>query len=150
MKFEKLKEYAQAYRVGTVVGVRPTGWTFEGTSPPLLALSHTRACTRAHAHERMSAYISEHHPRVPCMIDQFRGTKPVRLESPNMSDLKLSIRQNSVTASPRVIIYGVPYSEHSSYDELRDCVRVLRPKKIVPTVHASTSDEQRKMLLQPE
>ena len=31
-------------------------------------------------------------------------------------------------------VYGVPYSEHSSFPELRDCVARLRPKRLVPTV----------------
>eukprot|EP00397_Hematodinium_sp_SG-2012_P004142 GEMP01004153.1.p1 GENE.GEMP01004153.1~~GEMP01004153.1.p1 ORF type:complete len:1242 (+),score=270.45 GEMP01004153.1:88-3813(+) len=46
----------------------------------------------------------------------------------------------------RTRLYGVPYSEHSSFIELVDLVKTLKPKKIVPTVNASTS-EQRDALL---
>jgi DNA cross-link repair 1A protein len=34
-------------------------------------------------------------------------------------------------------IYSVPYSEHSSFSELIDCLQILRPHIIVPTVNTS-------------
>ena len=44
-------------------------------------------------------------------------------------------------------IHSVPYSEHSSFPELVDCLACLRPARIIPTVAASKSREQVQLLL---
>ncbi|CAM9656843.1 unnamed protein product [Ectocarpus sp. 6 AP-2014] len=43
-------------------------------------------------------------------------------------------------------VYSLPYSEHSSFTQLKDFVRTVRPKKIVPTVNAVSSASVEKML----
>ena len=47
----------------------------------------------------------------------------------------------------RVAVHNVPYSEHSSFPELVDCLACLRPKRIVPTVSVSKSQQQVDLLL---
>jgi DNA cross-link repair 1A protein len=41
-----------------------------------------------------------------------------------------------------VALVGIPYSEHSSWDDLRSCVARLRPKVLIPTVNAATRSQQ--------
>jgi len=43
-------------------------------------------------------------------------------------------------------LYSVPYSEHSSFDELLRFVEAAKPAKITPTVNASTERERAKIL----
>ena len=40
----------------------------------------------------------------------------------------------SVRSKDSFEIHLVPYSEHSNYDELREYVRLLKPKRVIPTV----------------
>jgi DNA cross-link repair 1A protein len=49
--------------------------------------------------------------------------------------------------SGNLTIHSIPYSEHSSFPELVDCLACLRPARIVPTVSASKSQEQVEALL---
>jgi DNA cross-link repair 1A protein len=50
-------------------------------------------------------------------------------------------------ARGRVAVHNVPYSEHSSFPELVDCLACMRPKRIVPTVSVSKSQQQVDLLL---
>lgn len=61
--------------------------------------------------------------------------------SPNRNEIisKRTSRQST--------IYGVPYSEHSNFSELVDCLFCLKPRKITPTVGVSKSNEQCQVLL---
>ena len=43
-------------------------------------------------------------------------------------------------------VYGVSYSEHSSYSELHALVGALRPGKVVPTVNAASAGEREKLV----
>ncbi|RQM30211.1 hypothetical protein B5M09_000303, partial [Aphanomyces astaci] len=48
----------------------------------------------------------------------------------------------------KLIIYGIPYSEHSSFEELCAFVTAFKPTKIIPTVNCAKSQKQVDLLRQ--
>ena len=120
INMKQLAEYAEGY--DTVIGIKPTGWTLgKGQS--------TSSSASPFASSSSSSSSSS----------TGQGDTQRMTLSPS--------HQNGRHAQPRLICYGVPYSEHSSYTELRDCVRVLSPRVIEPTVNAGSAEKQRRMLL---
>lgn len=55
------------------------------------------------------------------------------------SHSKTSNNSISVERRGKIIVVEAPYSEHSSFDELREFITFFQPKKVIPTVY---SDEQ--------
>ncbi|KAK9120272.1 hypothetical protein Scep_018365 [Stephania cephalantha] len=90
-------------------------------------------------HETLKKY-SETYKRQYTAVLAFRPTGWTYSETTgNHLDL---IKPNS---RGNITIYGVPYSEHSSFLELREFVQFLRPDKIIPTVNIGTSANRDKM-----
>ncbi|KAL6771146.1 hypothetical protein ACKKBF_B34120 [Auxenochlorella protothecoides x Auxenochlorella symbiontica] len=52
----------------------------------------------------------------------------------------------SVWREGRAAVVGAPYSEHSSWADLRACVASLRPRRIIPSVNAADSGKARALV----
>ena len=58
-----------------------------------------------------------------------------------------SVHTTRVNNLVEVTIFGIAYSEHSSFSELQQCVRDFKPFIIKPTVNAYTKSAEEQMLL---
>ena len=58
----------------------------------------------------------------------------------------LTLTLTLILALLTLTLAQVAYSEHSSFDELRACVRDLAPSRIIPTVNCHRADKVRAML----
>ncbi|KAF1329787.1 DNA cross-link repair protein, partial [Globisporangium splendens] len=62
------------------------------------------------------------------------------------SNTSASISTCRTDASGAIRIYGIPYSEHSSFAELTEFVQVMNPHVIIPTVNCCTEQQAKKQV----
>jgi hypothetical protein len=52
----------------------------------------------------------------------------------------------NATFKGNITIYGIPYSEHSSFTELKRFVQFLKPAEVIPTVNVERSTKRNAMM----
>ena len=57
-----------------------------------------------------------------------------------------SSSSSSLLPSGGVTLLSLPYSEHSSFSELREAVRTLNPQRIIPTVNCSSAQDAQRLV----
>ncbi|XP_071948988.1 uncharacterized protein [Antedon mediterranea] len=108
-------------------------------------LTCCKTATRLHVlpmvsitHPKLKEYMSRLNQRYTQVV----GIKPTgwthSKKTTGLLDIKPSV-------SGLNFIYGIPYSEHSSYSELERFVRFIKPDKIQPTVNVAKEDSRKKM-----
>ncbi|XP_026996311.2 DNA cross-link repair 1A protein [Tachysurus fulvidraco] len=87
--------------------------------------------------KNLKAYLK----RFSCRYDQLVAFKPTGwtfTQEVGVEDIQPQVKDN-------ISIYGIPYSEHSSYLELKRFVQWLRPLKIIPTVNVGSCSSRKDM-----
>ncbi|KMT07833.1 hypothetical protein BVRB_6g146450 [Beta vulgaris subsp. vulgaris] len=89
-------------------------------------------------HETLKNYLKTYEDQFNAVV-AFRPTGWTFSESVgnNLDLIKPNTKGN-------IQIYGVPYSEHSSFTELQEFVQFLRPNKIIPTVNIGNAANREK------
>jgi DNA cross-link repair 1A protein len=115
MRVNKLRQASAGGRVTKVYGFKPTGWSHQSSSSSTSSsLSKKQQQTLPWASSASSASSS--------------SSTPSSLPLPKLMERRRKVVDIDVT------IVSVPYSEHSSFPELKDCVQTLGAKRILPTV----------------
>ncbi|EOD24091.1 hypothetical protein EMIHUDRAFT_450684, partial [Emiliania huxleyi CCMP1516] len=91
------------------------------------------------AHEAMGALLQRHGERYAAVVT-FRPTGWAYSKSD-----EAGLPKPWVEGAGSTRMYGVPYSEHSSWEELQAFVAALRPRALVPTVNAATARDRERL-----
>lgn len=76
----------------------------------------------------------------------FRSTRGAGALSSRREQLHRAARTPARSKDGRIVLFSLPYSEHSSYGELRDFVAAIKPHAVEPTVNAEDPDSRRRIL----
>ncbi|XP_037546976.1 DNA cross-link repair 1A protein [Nematolebias whitei] len=89
-----------------------------------------------------SKKLQDHLARFSSQYDQLVAFKPTGWTFSNQVE-SVGVIQPQISGN--ISIYGIPYSEHSSFLELKRFVQWLRPLKIIPTVNVGSWSSRKAM-----
>eukprot|EP00045_Choanoeca_perplexa_P008213 m.75384 g.75384 ORF g.75384 m.75384 type:complete len:181 (-) comp14403_c0_seq1:38-580(-) len=90
--------------------------------------------------ERLEEMITK-----PWFTARFDSVLALRPTGWTHSNKLAALTQIKPVVKGKITSYGIPYSEHSSYTELKQCVQALKPKRIIPTVNVGNAKSRELM-----
>ena len=129
---DRLKIYLDRFKgsYNKIVGFRPTGWTYVIIDEPL-----SRSCLLTFNNYRYSP---------PAGTDQLPSISKIISRS-SQKEFTCTDLQLSGKSSNTILIYPVPYSEHSSFYELTCFAMSFNWTKMIATVNVGSEASRRKM-----
>jgi len=92
-------------------------------------------------------YLQDHLDRFNGKYTNLLAIKPTGWEHGSQSNVSGFLEGIKPMTRGSVAIYGIPYSEHSSYGEMRRFVQSTKPIRVIPTVNVAGQGARRQMEL---
>lgn len=109
-------------------------------------MTSEKLCARVHVlpmsdlqPRKLMTYVETLKPRYSVVV----AIRPTGWE--HSSDQGQGLENLASKQCGNVYMYGIPYSEHSSFNELKRFVQFIQPKKIIPTVNVGNPNSRRQM-----
>jgi len=94
--------------------------------------------------KKLPSYLTDEKKKLS--FDRVVGFRPTGWSHNDKKKNGIVTTTRSAKHKDQIVTHSIPYSEHSNFDELVDCLRCLQPRRIVTTVGPSKSQEQIQLL----
>lgn len=138
-------------RYTRVIGLLPTGWVHSNkkkvyTSPPAGVSSAASVVLSSVASSAADSGVADGDDRLGTAASPPAAAVATAAMSSSEAaprDARAAGADAAVGSEIAAEVHLIPYSEHSSFDELTAFVKALRPRRLVPTVYSDAADRDK-------